>query len=158
MAIIRIKERDIYLAYYTLERIEDIPEDIHSLYQLKLFLNGAMNMMKKKFQDGLDELNKVDSAKLEEPFIDMLKLSYQAYGNFCLGNIPEALNIYKKLENTTQQLEGDVYNSYLCKGILAGEAEEYIEAAREFEKAKKIFKKKVEPSFYLAVGFYEQVS
>lgn len=151
LALIRVQERDIYLAYYTLDRIEEIPEDLPSHFHLKIFLNGAVNMIKKKFKDGLEDLKKIDITKLQEYDIEKLVLSYQAYGNFCLGNITEALEIYNKLENKEKLVEGDIYNKLLCQGILKGEEKEFDIAKSYFEKAKKIFKLKVEPTFYIVV-------
>jgi hypothetical protein len=49
ISIIKIQEFDIYAAYYTLDRVEDIPESVSNLHNLKVFLEGAVNMIKKKF-------------------------------------------------------------------------------------------------------------
>ena len=151
LAVIRLHERDIYLAFYTLSRIEDVPEDLNSMCQLKLFLNGAVNMIKKKFQDGMDDFSKVDVLKLKEPMIESLMMSYQAYGNFCLGGISQALEMYTALEQRQQLVEGDVYNKLMCQGIISGEDQKFENAKSYFEKAKSIFRTKVEPTFYLAV-------
>ena len=40
----------------------------------------------------------------------------------------------------------------LCKGIKLGEEKNYVDAKKCFEKARSMFKLKVEPSFYLAVS------
>lgn len=157
LALIRIMERDIYLAYYTLERIEEIPEEIHSLFQLKLFLNGAVHMMKKKFREGIDSLSNVDFDKLKEPMIESLVKSYLAYGFFCLGDIAEALTIYQQLGKESQLIEGDTYNMYLSQGVLDGEKEEFQKAIKNFEKAKTLFRIKVEPTFYLVVFGFDLV-
>lgn len=151
LALIRIQERDIYLAFYTLDRIEEIPEDLPVLFHLKNFLNGAVNMIKKKFKDGLEDFKKIDLAKLKECHVEPLVMAYQAYGNFCLGNITEALTIYSDLETKGRLVEGDTYNNLLCQGILNGEAKKFSEAKTFFEKAKAILRLKVEPTFYMVV-------
>ena len=151
LALIRIQERDIYLAFYTLDRIEEIPEELPVLFHLKIFLNGAVNMIKKKFKDGVEDFKKIDLTKLKECHIEPLALSYQAYGNFCLGNITEALTIYADLETKGRLVEGDIYNKLLCQGILNGETKKFSEAKSNFEKARSIFRLKVEPTFYMVV-------
>ena len=150
--MIRIQERDIYLAYYTLDRVEEIPEDLPVFSQLKSFLNGAINMIKKKFKDGLEDLQKLDVSKLVECNVEPLVLSYQAYGFFCLGKVAEALALYTELETKGRLVEGDTYNLLLCKGILHGEAREFDEARKFFEKARSMFRLRVEPTFYLVVA------
>lgn len=152
LALIRIKERDIYLAFYTLDRIEEIPEDLPVLFHLKHFLNGAVNMIKKKFKDGLEDFKKIDITKLIDCHVEPLVMSYQAYGNFCLGNIAEALSIYTDLETKKKLVEGDLYNKLLSQGILNGETKKFSEAKAYFEKAKAIFRLKVEPTFYMVVA------
>lgn len=157
LALIRIQERDIYLAYYTLDRLEEIPTDLPIHFNLKIFLNGAVNMIKKKFKDGLEDFKKIDASTLEEFKIDRLMLSYQAYGNFCLGNIKEALEYYSQLEKLETLVQGDVYNRLLCEGIIKGEEGEYSLSKSFFEKAKSIFRLKVEPTFYIVVNITLQV-
>ena len=151
LALIRILERDIYLAFYTLERIEEIPQEIHSLYQLKLFLNGAVHMMKKKFKEGIESMQNIDFDKLKEPMVEILIKSYLGYGHFCLGDIENALTIYHGLDKHKSLIQGDKYNMYLCKGVLAGEKQEFENAILNFDMAKSIFRIKVEPTFYLVV-------
>ena len=151
LALIRIQERDIYLAYYTLDRIEEIPEELSLLFHLKIFLNGAVNMIKKKFKDGLEDMKKIDQTKIKECNLENLVLSYQAYGHFSLGKIQEALEIYNEIEKRQALVEGDTYNKLLCQGILNGEAKKFAEAKVFFEKAKSIFRLKVEPTFYIVV-------
>ena len=152
LALIRIQERDIYLAYYTLDRVNEIPEDLSMLFHLKIFLNGAVNMVKKKFKDGLEDLQRLDVSKLVDCNIEPLVLSYQAYGYFCLGKVAEALALYTELETKGRLVEGDTYNLLLCKGILHGEAKEFDDARKFFEKARSMFRLRVEPTFYLVVA------
>lgn len=158
LAIIRIQERDIYLAYYTLDRIEEIPEDLPALFHLKIFLNGAVNMIKKKFKDGLEDLKKLDMNRLKECDIESLALSYQAYGLFCLGKIDESQEILKEMEKRRSLVEGDTYNKLLCQGILNGETKKFAEARAYFERARSIFRLKVEPTFYIVVPINDSVS
>ena len=154
LTILRILERDIYLAYYTLDRLEDIPEDLVDLNLLKLFINGAINMLKKKFQDGIDTLTKIDLEKLKEERLVRLVHSYRAYGLFSLGKITEALEIYKMLEERNWIVEGDIYNKLICKGIIAGEQNKFDVAEGHFKMARTMFRLRVEPTLYLCVGSF----
>lgn len=152
MALIRVAERDFYLAYYTLDRIESIPPEIEYLYQLKVFLDGAVHMIKKKYKPGLDSLCTFDQTKVSDPDVGRLALSLRAFGHFNLGEISPALELYNRLEAEGFISEGDVYNKSICKGILAGEAGEYMQAEQHFRKAEQLNRLKVEPYFYIAVG------
>jgi tetratricopeptide (TPR) repeat protein len=154
LTILRILERDIYLAYYTLDRLEEIPEDLVDLNLLKLFINGAINMLKKKFQDGIDTLAKIDLEKLKEERLVRLVHSYGAFGLFSLGKITEALNIYKMLEEKNWIVEGDIYNKLICKGIIAGEQNKFDVAEGHFKMARTMLRLRVEPTLYLCVGSF----
>ena len=153
MALIRVAERDFYLAYYTLDRIESIPTEIEYLYQLKVFLDGAVHMIKKKYKPGLDCLAAFDHTKVSDPDVARLALSLRAFGHFNLGEISPALELYNRLEAEGLISEGDVYNKEICRGILAGEAGEYLQAEQHFRRAEQLNRLKVEPYFYIAVGW-----
>jgi tetratricopeptide (TPR) repeat protein len=153
MALIRVAERDFYLAYYTLDRIEEIPKEIEYLYQLKVFLDGAVNMIKKKYKAGLDNLAAFDKSKINDADVGRLSVSLMAFGHFNLGEIGPALELYKQLEAEGLINEGDVYNKEICRGILSGEAGEYLTAEKHFRKAEQLNRLKVEPYFYIAVGW-----
>ena len=58
---------------------------MENMYNLKLFLDGSVNMIKKKYKEGLDILAKVQSDKLHEPLVRRVLPSYIAYGKFCSG-------------------------------------------------------------------------
>jgi tetratricopeptide (TPR) repeat protein len=170
IAIIRIKECDIYAAYYTLDRVEEIPETVSNLHNLKIFLEGAVNMIKKKFKLGLECMEKlsgsgnkfsdkdVSSSDVKKDQFDRvdinenikpLILSYKAFGLFSLGKIPAAHYNYRLLEEMGQIASGDVYNKYLCEGILAARSFNFDTALEKFESAQALGKIKIEPPFYI---------
>lgn len=62
-----------------------------------------------------DQFDRVDIHESIKPLI----LSYKAYGLFSVGKIPAAHYNYRLLEEMGQIGKGDVYNKYLCEGILA---------------------------------------
>jgi tetratricopeptide (TPR) repeat protein len=148
MTLIRIAERDFYLAYYTLDRIEEIPQEIEYLYHLKKFLEGAVNMIKKKYKAGIEALESFDSTKVPEEDVIQLTKSFLAFGHFNLGQIDKALEIYKVLETEGKITEGDSYNKEICTGILCGESDDFSQAEKHFKKAQTMNKIKVEPAFY----------
>jgi tetratricopeptide (TPR) repeat protein len=170
IAIIKIKECDIYAAYYTLDRVEEIPENISNLHNLKVFLEGAVNMIKKKFKLGLECMEKLSGSSSNEgdvsssdtyvkkdqfdrvdihESIKPLILSYKAYGLFSVGKIPAAHYNYRLLEEMGQIRQGDIYNKYLCEGILAARSFDFDTAQEKFEAAKDLGQSKIEPPFYI---------
>lgn len=149
IALIKIEERDIYAAYYTLQRVENIPENVKYLHNLKIFLDGAVSMVKKKFKEGLKEFDKIKGSEEINDAIKPMVLSYRAYGNFSLGNIEEALDDYKSLENKNQIMKGDVYNKNLCMGIIEAKKKNFDTAYSYFTQAHQIGKSKIEPPFYI---------
>lgn len=158
LTVIRILDRDIYLAYYTLDRVENIPEEQTGLCQLLLFLNGAVNMLKRKFQDGLAELEKIALEKLRESELVKLVHSYRAYGLFSLDRVVEALGVYNLIEEQQWMKEGDRYNKLLCQGIILGQEKRFEEAQTCFEEARQMFMLRVEPTFYLCVAYPQLAS
>ena len=151
ITLIRIHEKDIYSAYATIDRLEKIPDSLGYLKNLKLFLEGAVSMIKRKFEDGLSSLDKIsDTGDLHES-IRPLRLSYKAYGLFCLGKIQVALDIYSRLEKKGVASSSDKYNKKLCLGILCAKAEDFDKAKEYFETAQSMDSSKIEPPFYLAV-------
>lgn len=151
ISLIRIAERDMYLAHYTLERVESIPAEEESLSNVKRFVDGAVNMMKKKFGEGLSVLRRVDRGKLPEPGVAELVESYRAFGLFSEGKVGEAIEVYRGLERRGALIEGDAYNLMLCEGVQHGEEERYEAARVCFERARTARPTRVEPVFYLVV-------
>lgn len=155
VTMIRLEERDIYLAFYTLDRLEETENDPKRLKQLRKFLNGAVNMIKKKFQESLDILDALESEQeaLEEPKLKFLIKTYKAFGLFSLGKTAQALKIYQELEEEKSLTEGDTYNLNLCLGLESAQEGKFDVAFEMFSRAKKMYKIKIEASFYLAVIF-----
>lgn len=150
--LIRVEERDIYQAYYTLDRLEDLLKGPGFLVKAKQFLEGAVSMMKKKYREGLGFLDElVDDQDLHDQ-LKPLVLSYRAYGNFHEGNIELAAKDYKALKDKGASMESDEYNLELCLGVLHAIKKEWDVSAKRFESARRISPAKIEPRFYQAVG------
>lgn len=154
VALIRIEERDIYQAYYTLDRLDNIPKSVGYLYKARQFLEGAISMVKKKFKEGLEHLDALVDDEELDPQLRPLVLSYRAYGNFAEGHIETALKDYSKLKTQNQLSVGDEYNVLLCEGILAANESRWNTAKQKFEWASRMNPSKIEPKFYLAVLSY----
>lgn len=151
VTLIRIEERDIYQAYYTLDRLDNIPKSVGYLFKAKQFLEGAISMVKKKFKEGLEYLDTLIDDQEIDPQLRPLVLSYRAYGNFAEGNIEIALSDYQKLKSQNQLSVGDEYNVLLCEGILAANESRWNTSKQKFEWASRMNPTKIEPKFYLAV-------
>lgn len=151
ITLIKIKQRNIYAAYYTLDRLDRIPEGMDYIKDLKIFLEAAVHMMKRKFNEGIDLLCSIKEDSQIDEKIKPLIHSYRAFGYFSLGRIEEALNDYNILDNDNLGSESDEYNSLLCNGILETRNRNFLKAKKCFEKSFEKNKKSVEPGFYLAM-------
>lgn len=150
--LIRVEERDIYQAYYTLDRLEDLQRGPSYLMKAKQFLEGAVSMMKKKYREGLGFLDDlVDEPDLHDQ-LKPLVWSYRAYGNFHEGSVETAAKDYRALKDKGLAMESDEYNLELCTGVLSALNKEWENSARRFEIARRISPAKIEPRFYQAVG------
>lgn len=151
IALVRIEERDIYQAYYTLDRLENIPKTVGYLYKAKQFLEGAISMVKKKFKDGINFFDLLVNDDELDNMLKPLVLSYRAFGNFSEGNIELALADYNILKGKHQLFPGDEYNLLLCEGVLAANENRWNTARQKFDWAGRMNPSKIEPKFYLAV-------
>lgn len=156
LAIIRIMQRDIYLAFYTLDRLDPPPniavEGKTPLGLLYEFLNGAIHLQKRKFKEGIEVMESLDlSYFANETIVQQMVNSYLAYGYFSLGQFEKAAQIYATMEPKGWMSDSDKYNHLLTKGVLLGESEEYPQAKECFESAKAMYSIKVEPTFYLVI-------
>lgn len=155
IALMRIEERDIYQAYYTLDRLDNIPKSVGYLYKARQFLEGAISMVKKKFKEGIEHLDPLIDDQELDPQLRPMVYSYRAYGNFAEGNIDAALKDYTHLKSKNQLMPGDEYNVLLCEGILAANESRWNTAKQKFEWASRMNPVKIEPKFYLAVRVFD---
>lgn len=155
IAIMKVAERDIYLAYYTLDRLETVPKTVGYLYKAKKFLEGAISMVKKKFKEGISHLDELAGDQELHEVLRPLVYSYRAFGNFSEGNIEQAVADYEHLKNHFSISPGDQYNNLLCQGIQKANLKKWEEAYLMFTQAQKMNSSKIEPKFYLAVDFLD---
>ena len=94
----------MYAAYYILDRLEEIPEYCVYLKKCKQFLEGAINLIKKKYYDGTGQIAGLieDYEGLHESIVPLL-YSYRAYGRYCQGEIEQALEDYAFLEKKEKE-------------------------------------------------------
>ena len=119
MSLIYVEQKDMYAAYFALDRIDEIPEQLTYLIKAKTFLSGTISLIKKKYTEGIDQMNKVVNEEELAEILKPLVLSYRAYGYYCTGEIENALNDYKELQKKYKIQGGDIINMELCHGILA---------------------------------------
>jgi len=155
MALIHIELKDIYAAYYTLERLESIPT---TLLYLHTFLDGAVSIIKKKFEEGIILLEKVlqDGHNFDVTIdisimIRPIARSYRAYALFYLGNINSARHEYIELREDGLITSSDEYNLELCQGIIDTKEYKFERARSHFKNAHNRDKCRIEPRFYLAI-------
>lgn len=149
IALIRIEEKDIYSAYSTIDRLDEIPNSALYLQNLKIFLEGAVSMIKKKFDEGIGYLDKIISLSDIHDSVKPLIISYKAYGEFSLGKIEGALNGYEALEQMQSCSKSDSYNKDLCLGILNVRNKKFSVGEKYFLEAQSKDPSKIEPEFYL---------
>lgn len=53
MIKIKIEEKDFYEAYHILTRADNVEVDVEVLKEWRLFLEGSLFLMKKKYKDGI---------------------------------------------------------------------------------------------------------
>lgn len=151
MALIHVIQKDMYAAYFALDRIEEIPESMVWLIKSQQFLSGAISLIKKKYTEGIDKMNEVKDCEELEAVLRPMVLSYRAYGYFCTGEIQKAVDDYKELETKYKIEGGDVINMYLSQGILCTNNKSFKDASLYFEKARQLEPKKIESTFYISL-------
>lgn len=66
------------------------------LIKAKTFLSGAISLIKKKYNEGIDQMNKVINDEELADILRPLVFSYRGYGYFCVGEIEKALKDYQE--------------------------------------------------------------
>ncbi len=151
IALIRMEERDVYQAYHTLDRLERMPANVPYFTKAKIFLEGAISMVKKKCLEGVEFLSSLINDEELHVELRPLVYSYRAYGYFCQGLIEEAISDYEALQKDNHLSECDDYNLLLCKGILKARLKKWSESEKLFRSANSIYPTKIEPKFYIEV-------
>ncbi len=98
IARVHIEQRDFYAALHTLSRAEFLEIDKKFLEKFRLFTEGVINLMKRKFKEALENLNSVTRSYQLGDFMKPLFHVYRAYGYFCLGKHQSALYDYLAVE------------------------------------------------------------
>eukprot|EP01017_Pseudomicrothorax_dubius_P034550 TRINITY_DN4753_c0_g4_i2.p1 TRINITY_DN4753_c0_g4~~TRINITY_DN4753_c0_g4_i2.p1 ORF type:complete len:1181 (-),score=268.49 TRINITY_DN4753_c0_g4_i2:134-3676(-) len=151
MVKMKINSRDFYSAYWILNRTECLNVDMNALHKYKLFIEGVIFLMKKKFKEGYDNLNTLTSKNQVGEYLKDKIHVYKSYASFCLGNHEEAIEEMKKAQTYGKLEKGAQYNKLLCEGILSLKRDGFDFAAAQFSKANTILPNKMEPFFYRAV-------
>ncbi|CAD8059821.1 unnamed protein product [Paramecium sonneborni] len=156
IAKIKIEQRDFYAAYHTLNRAALLDTEQSYLEKFRLFTEAVIHLMKRKFQESLNNFQEIQNNHQLNDFLKPLFYAYRAYGLFCLSKHQQALEDYKLLLDI-QPAESSVhYNKFLCEGILKIQAGQFNIGMEFFQRAQKIFQKKMEPTFYQGVTLINQ--
>ncbi|CAK58296.1 unnamed protein product (macronuclear) [Paramecium tetraurelia] len=156
IAKMKIEQRDFYAAFHTFNRSALLDTDKTYLEKFRLFTEAVIHLMKRKFQESLNNFQEIQSHHQLNDFLKPLFYAYRAYGHFCLSKHQKALEDYKYLLEI-QPAESSVhYNKFLCEGILKIQAGQFNSGMEFFQKAQKIFQKKMEPSFYQGATLINQ--
>ncbi|CAD8053664.1 unnamed protein product [Paramecium sonneborni] len=156
IAKMKIEQRDFYAAYHTLNRSSMLDTEKTYLEKFRLFTEAVIFLMKRKFQESMLNFQEIQNNHQLNDFLKPLFYAYRAYGHFCLSKHQKALDDYKYLLEI-QQAESSVhYNKFLCEGILKVQSGLYTAGMELFQRAQKIFQKKMEPTFYLGVTYINQ--
>lgn len=110
-------------------------------------------MMKKNYQDGVKILSQLqeDTAKPLSNFLKPLLYSTRSYGYLALEKYQNAKDDLDAMENEFSLDLPNLYNKFICEGILACNAQKYEHALTLFSKAAKALPYRIEPAFYKAV-------
>lgn len=110
--------------------------------------------MKKNFDTGIKILSELIASGGEKPlgnFLKPLVYSSRSYGYMSLGKFQQAKDDLEKLENEYSLDIPNLYNKFICEGIMACNSQKYEQSLAFFSKAGKIMPAKLEPYFYKAV-------
>ena len=80
IAKLKIMKRDFYAAFYTLNRSKFFKVEERYLEKLRIFTEGVVLLMKKKFLEGVQKLSYVEKNFKTGDFLKIIILGYRAYG------------------------------------------------------------------------------
>ena len=113
MMKIKIEEKDFYEAYHILTRADNVEVDANGLNEWRLFLEGSLFLMKKKYKEGISTFEgllglqsfKGKYSKLKGRgqqdryrFLKPLVHLYKGYGELCETNNEKAFKEYTAYE------------------------------------------------------------
>lgn len=77
--------RDFYSAFHALNRADFFDVDKKVLEKFRLFTEGVIFLMKRKYKDAIDNFNNIQKSYQLGDFLKPLFHAYRGYGYFCLG-------------------------------------------------------------------------
>ena len=110
-------------------------------------------MMKKNYEEGIMILSKLleEDDKPLNNFLKPLIYSSRSYGYMALSKFHEATEDLELMENKYSLDLPNLYNKFICEGIIACNSQKYEQALSYFSKAGKTMPNRIEPNFYKAV-------
>ena len=150
LGAIQIKMKDFYGAIYTFKRASDLDAELKEQKILKGYVDAILNLMKRKFKEGIDIINRIIKKKhpLLQDYIGNC-YSYRGYAYCALGKFEKAI---KDLKHVSKYQKLDVASQY---NLIMSQGAAYITKQPStsialFEKAFEMFPKNVEPLAYKA--------
>jgi tetratricopeptide (TPR) repeat protein len=146
---IKIRQRDFYGAAHTLSRAETKTKD---LLELEVYVEGVLDLMKRKFKDGTRLLSKV--VKTHSVVLTQYQsaaYAYRGYGYACLDKLEAAVLDFNHVMKEGRLDKVTAYNRSICKGLQAAFTQQWPACLTHFSKAAGLFPKNFEPLFYRGV-------
>ncbi len=110
-------------------------------------------MMKKNYDEGVKILTQLaeDRDRALSNFLKPLFYSTRSYGYMALEEFHKARDDLENMENQFSLDLPNLYNKFICDGILACNNSKYENALTFFSKASKALPYRIQPAFYKAV-------
>jgi tetratricopeptide (TPR) repeat protein len=135
---IRVRQRDFYEAYYSLQKADKSRLKLPKLALYHSFTESVIFLMKRKTKKGVAMLTQLvdkSPALSDEPFVNPLVYVYRAYGKIVLQEYDTALKDLLKASSLKKLSASAHYNLNLCVGILSVRNKEFDSAKSYFTKA-----------------------
>ena len=110
-------------------------------------------MMKKNYQEGVKILTELleDQEKPLSNFLKPLFYSTRSYGFMAMEKFQNAKEDLEAMEADFSLDLPNLYNKFVCEGIIACNNQKYENALTLFSKATKALSYRIEPAFYKAL-------
>ena len=155
---IKVSQRDFHGALFVMEKGEQLCSEQKELLRLKTFCEGVVALMKENFEEGLEILNRLMKQLGITRFLACLFYSFRAYAEMQLGRLEDARMDYLRIEKEEPLTASNLYNKYICEGILSWGQHKCEQALAYFTKASKVSPHNLEPFYYKAVTLVQFVN
>ena len=155
LGAIKIHDKDFYGALHTFERVGK--HELKDQKTLQLYAEGVINLMKRKYKDGISTFNKL--LQKQDPVMKQYIANcymYRGYGYNALNLHEKAIRSFKKASGYGKLNKASRYNQEISYALLAASKNNIPLFMTYLEKSLKIFPKKAEPHIYHAAVVLSQ--